>query len=65
MSQENACKNTDVKLWEDQSQPEGYRDYVYVTEGGGIGISSGGKCVVRIPKRWVELGWDDVPQRKK
>jgi len=51
---DKAAKNTDRELWR-ECEGDYYADFVFVTEGGGIGMNAGGKVVVKSVREWVSL----------
>jgi len=53
MSEPIAYKNTDRELWREQG--DFYSPSIFVTEGGGIGISVGGLVYVRPVREWHGL----------
>ena len=54
-----AAENTDKKIYEAPGD-EGYRDYLFVTAGGSLGVACGGKVIVMPIREWHRLGSTDA-----
>jgi hypothetical protein len=51
MSDNQACENTDRKIWRERPG-DFYSDSIHATNGGGIGINCGGHVIVMTLRNW-------------
>lgn len=52
---DDACKNTDVQIWQ-KNKGDCFSPSIHVTSFGGIGITVGGRVIIKSIEDWHRMG---------